>query len=350
MKNITNPDQDYPQVRQTAPSRRPPRSGTWKHELARAIRDPAELLSVLELPESLLPGALRAARQFPLVAPRGFVNRMRPGDPRDPLLLQVLPLAEEEIEEPGTFLDPLEEARATLGPGVLQKYHGRALLVTTGVCAIHCRYCFRRHHPYEDSPRGLEAWEAPLESLRERPEITEVILSGGDPLSLTDESLAGLIERIERIPQVRRLRLHTRLPVVIPERVTGKLVELLEETRLRAVVVLHVNHARELDASCREALGRLARAGRPLLNQAVLLRGINDDEDRLAELSESLVDAAVIPYYLHQMDPVRGAGHFHVPPERGLELIEALRRRLPGYAVPRFVREDPGEDFKTPLG
>jgi len=308
------------------------------------------LLQVLELSRDLLPAAERVARRFPLIAPRDFVSRMRKGDPKDPLLRQVLPLHAEELDSPGYVRDPVGDGPATVTSGLLRKYHGRALLVAAGVCAIHCRYCFRREYPYGDMPKGPAAMEPALDAVRSDESIEEVILSGGDPLMLTDDSLERLVRRIADVRHVRRVRIHTRLPIVIPERTTAELRAVLRGTRLTPIVVVHVNHPNELAGRCVEALKFLVDGGVPILNQTVLLRGVNDDIDTLARLSSALVDLRVIPYYLHQLDRVRGTAHFEVPESRGLELVRALRERLPGYAVPRYVREVPGERAKIDVG
>jgi EF-P beta-lysylation protein EpmB len=344
MENITNRRQRATfesDVEATAPS--------WKESLARAVRDPAALLDILQLDEGLLAEAQRAAELFPLTVPREFIARMRPGDPGDPLLRQVLPLGLEHEAAPGSRKDPLAEQKFLSAPGLLKKYHGRALLVAAGTCAVNCRYCFRRNYPYEQTPAGMEAWEPAFRALENDDSIREVILSGGDPLVLTDHTLARLVERLDRIPHLQRLRIHSRLPIVIPSRVTDGLLSTLRTSRLAPVVVVHSNHPAELDTATGEALRRFINAGVPVLNQAVLLANINDDEDVLAELSERLVNLAAMPYYLHQLDPVTGSLHFRVPVERGLELIAALRRRLPGYAVPRYVQEIPGEAHKSDL-
>ena len=322
----------------------------WKRALAEAVRDPDELVDLLALPESLREGARRAARRFPLVVPRGFLARMRPGDPADPLLRQVLPLDAEEDCADGFTADPVGDAQATIAPGLIQKYHGRVLLIAAGACAVNCRYCFRREYPYGEAPRGLDSWRPALARIAADPSIHEVILSGGDPLTLTDTALERLVLRLAEIPHVERLRVHTRLPVVIPERVTDSLLALLRGTRLTPVMVVHANHPAELDEACAGALGRLVDSGTPVLNQAVLLRGVNDDAGTLARLCERLAELRVLPYYLHQLDPVRGAAHFHVSEARGLEILADLRRRLPGYAVPRYVREVPGAASKVEIG
>jgi EF-P beta-lysylation protein EpmB len=322
---------------------------TWRDELRLAVRDPAQLLAELELPAELLEPARRAAQLFPLFAPWPFISRMAKGDLADPLLRQVLPLGDESIDQPGYGSDPVGESTAVLAPGVLQKYASRALLIATGACAIHCRYCFRRHYPYSESPRSPDDWQPALDRISADPTIDEVILSGGDPLTLVDENLAELARRIARIPHIKRLRIHTRLPIVIPQRVTPDLLAWLKGTRLTPIMVVHANHPREIDDATAASLSRLVDAGIPVLNQSVLLRGVNDNAQALIDLSRRLVDLRVMPYYLHQLDRVAGAAHFEVPIPRGLKLIEALRRALPGYAVPRYVQEIPGQTHKSLL-
>jgi lysine 2,3-aminomutase len=314
-----------------------------------AIRDAGELCRVLDLPIEFATAAKEASGQFRLFAPRGFVGRMRPGDPTDPLLRQVLPLADEMIEVPGFTIDPVRDDLAERHPGLLHKYDGRVLLVTTGTCAIHCRYCFRRHFPYDEAPRSLAEWQPALNAIAADESIHEVILSGGDPLTLVDATLSQLVNAIARIPHVSRLRIHTRLPIVIPERVTDDLIDILQTCQLTPIIVLHGNHANELDSHVASAIGRLAHAGVVLLNQAVLLAGVNDSVDAQAALCERLVDLRVLPYYLHQLDRVAGAAHFEVPVAEGREIIRQLRDRLPGYAVPRYATEIPGAGSKTVL-
>lgn len=326
------------------PTWAPPQYASWQEAVRDAVREAGELCRLLGLPDEIAQAAQRASaasRNFSLFAPRGFVARMRWGDANDPLLRQVLPLEEELEDIPGFVADPVGDADATRQPGLIQKYEGRVLLVTTGVCAVHCRYCFRRHFPYADAPRSLADWQPALDEIAADKTIHEVILSGGDPLMLVDHLLAELVEELAAIPQLRRLRVHTRLPIVIPERVTDKLTDLLGGTQLTPIVVVHSNHANELDASVVAALAKLSDAGIPLLNQAVLLRGVNDTVAAQVALCEKLVDHRVMPYYLHQLDRVAGAAHFEVPVEIGRQIIAELRARLPGYAVPRFVTEIP---------
>jgi EF-P beta-lysylation protein EpmB len=322
----------------------PAAGNDWQSVLAAAVSDPAELCRLLGLPAELAADAAEAAGSFPLRIPRTYLARIRRGDPRDPLLAQVLPTREERTEVPHFVPDPLGEAAAARPSGLLRKYKCRLLILASGDCGVHCRFCFRRH--YKEPPPcngGALAEIAADES------IEEVILSGGDPLTLPDDRLADLAGQLAAIPHLRRLRLHTRMPIVIPQRVTDSLLGWLRATRLTPLVVVHANHPAELDAAVAAALARLVDAGIPLLNQAVLLRGINDHADVLAELCRRLVDLRVMPYYLHQLDRVAGAAHFEVPEDRGIRLIAALRARLPGYAVPRYVRDRPGGASKEVL-
>jgi EF-P beta-lysylation protein EpmB len=321
-------------------------SQRWQRDLARAVRDPDVLLARLGLPPSLRPAARQAARDFPLVVPESFLARIQPGTPEDPLLVQVLPISEELRPTPGFVRDPLNEAAARVVPGLLRKYEGRALLLAAGSCPVHCRYCFRRHHPYTDDLNG--SWGPALEAIAADAGLREILLSGGDPLMLPDPRLAELCHSLDAIPHLERLRIHTRMPVVLPSRVTPQLLSLLETLRLRPFVVLHANHPRELTGDAADAVRSLAGSC-TVLNQSVLLAGVNDDAAVLAELCERVVQLGALPYYLHQLDPVAGAAHFAVEPARGAEIVAELRRRLPGYAVPRYVREIPGEPSKVPL-
>ena len=330
-----------------ASSPRPPAS--WQADFAAAVTDPAELASLLGLPESWVGPAREAARMFPMRVPRSFVARMRRGDPTDPLLRQVLPVAEELEHTAGRSSDPLQEADARRAPGLLHKYRSRALLIATGACAMHCRYCFRREFPYEDQQSDTGRWHDALAALAADPSIEELILSGGDPLSLGDARLQSLSRALADIPQLRSLRLHTRNAVVLPSRVDDGLVEWIKGLPWRVTVVLHVNHAQELEGDAVEAIARLRSTGALLLNQSVLLRGVNDDAATLVALSKRLHELGVLPYYLHLTDAVNGTAHFDVDELRGRAIVDALARALPGYLVPRLVREVPGEEAKVVL-
>jgi len=320
---------------------------TWQKALACAITDPAELIRVLKLDPAMIPPARASAQRFSLRVPRSYVARMRIGDANDPLLRQVLPLADEDVDAEGFGCDPVGDLAAMTRPGVLQKYRGRVLLTATGACAVHCRYCFRRHYPYADANPAAEGWTQALEYIRADSSLREVILSGGDPLTLSDAKLAQLGDAVAAIPHVRRLRLHTRLPIVLPERVTAEFCEFIAATRLGCVVVVHANHANEIDGSVIDALTRLRESGATLLNQSVLLRGVNDDAGVLCALSEALFAAGVVPYYLHLLDRVAGAAHFEVEERIAVSIWEHMTRRLPGYLVPRLVREEPGAAAKS---
>lgn len=327
-----------------SPQQTPP----WQTLLSQAITDPEELFRLLDLPLDRLPASLRADREFRLRVPRGFAARMRKGDFNDPLLRQVLPLAAESAQVPGFSHDPLDELNAMPVPGLLHKYQGRILLTATGACAVHCRYCFRRHYPYsEANPR--RAPDQTFEYVRRHTEINEVILSGGDPLTLTDSRLSELVAGLETLPHIIRLRIHSRVPVVLPERIDNSLLEWMHRTRLQVVLVIHANHANEIDTRVSQAMGKLKQAGITLLNQSVLLRGINDDAGTLAELSETLFRAGVIPYYLHQLDCVQGAAHFRVAEDEAINIVNQLRTVVPGYLLPALVRENPGQPSKTPV-
>ncbi len=322
---------------------------SWQLELARGFRDPAELRTYLGLAADPRDGSQRSSIEFPLRVPRYFADLMRRGDAADPLLRQVLPSADELTSVPGYVADPVGDLAVGIGAGLLQKYQGRALLITTGACAVHCRYCFRRHYPYSVAPAIRNRWAGALAELSQRPDIVEVVLSGGDPLSLSDNNLRTLLAGLEMLPHLRRLRIHSRLPVVLPVRVTSALVDLLSRSRLAVSLVLHANHPNEVTATLAQALAPLRRGGLVLLNQSVLLAGVNDDSVVLAQLSERLFDIGVLPYYLHQLDPVAGAAHFHVADDRARRLHGQLLARLPGYLVPRLVADRPGSPAKMPL-
>ncbi|KGM55344.1 lysine 2,3-aminomutase [Lysobacter arseniciresistens ZS79] len=326
-----------------------PPSPSWQQLWRDAVREPAELLGLLGLDPATLDIPPAALAQFPLRVPRGFVARMRRGDPHDPLLRQVLPLGDELQPMPGFSFDAVGDGAARSGHGVIQKYRGRALLVATGSCAVNCRYCFRRHFPYAEETAAADHWRQAVEVIRADAGIEEVILSGGDPLSLATPKLAELTAALAGIGHLRRLRIHTRLPIVLPERVDEALLAWLGGLPWPVVVVVHANHANEFDAAVDTAMARLRGVGATLLNQAVLLRGVNDSVDALADLSECGHRAGVLPYYLHQLDRVQGAAHFEVDDDRARALHAALAARLSGYLVPRLVREVAGDTGKRPL-
>ena len=319
----------------------------WQIALANTIKDPVELLAQLGLSGKLDAIDGDIIKNFPLRVTQSYINKMRYGDDNDPLLRQVFPFIDEGITHQDFVIDPVGDQMAVTSPGILQKYHGRALLLTTGACAIHCRYCFRRHFPYSDSNPLASQWQQTLASLKDDTSINEVILSGGDPLVLTDNKLKNIVKDLEQIPHLKRLRIHSRLPIVLPERIDQHLLNWIKNTRLQVVMVIHANHANEIDQDVAKALDDLRIAGCQLLNQAVLLKDINDSVSNLAELSERLSEVSVAPYYLHLLDRVAGASHFDVSEQLGIELIAQLRKILPGYLVPRLVREEQGMTNKT---
>ena len=313
--------------------------GEWQGELQRAVADVDALLALAGVARRQVDAWVS---DFPLRVPRPYVARIRQGDANDPLLRQVLPTRRELSMVPGYGTDPLNEAAAAVAPGLLQKYAGRALVIATGACAVHCRYCFRRHFPYADHRQ--DAAFGALDAIARDTGIREVILSGGDPLLLADGHLARWLDRLRGIPHVARLRIHTRLPVVVPQRATAALIEALAEARQQVVVVLHVNHPNELDADVQRAANLLRRF--TLLNQSVLLRGVNDSADVLIDLSERLFECGVLPYYLHLPDAVAGTAHFDVDEQRAGAILRAAAAQLPGYLVPKLVREKPAAAAK----
>lgn len=322
----------------------------WQSQLSDLITDPLELLEILELSKAqLLSGAILASGQFKLRVPREFVRKMEVGNPLDPLLLQILPHHLEMEEHEGFVTDPLDEEQANQIPGVLHKYKSRFLLTLTGACAVHCRYCFRRHFPYQENLPKNEDWLNIKGYLEAHPEINEVILSGGDPLTLSNRKLATWIERLESLSQIKILRIHSRVPIVIPERIDEELVSLLKNSRLRVILVVHSNHPAELDNLTCAKLSHLAKQNILVLNQAVLLKGVNDSAQTLVNLSQRLFEAQILPYYLHVLDKVKGAHHFDLGAEKIDQIYKDVLASLPGYLVPKLVREVAGENNKTPL-
>jgi EF-P beta-lysylation protein EpmB len=322
---------------------RPNRAG-WRIQLTEAFRDPSELLAHLSLSAHA-----PVESRFPMMVPRAFAARMVPGDPDDPLLRQVLPDRTESEARPGFTDDPVGDLASVEDRGVLHKYRGRALLIATGACAVHCRYCFRQAFPYASEQAASRQWSQAVDYIARRADIEEVILSGGDPLMLSTERLRELTDRLAGIGHVRRLRIHTRLPIVLPDRVTDNLCRWLSELPWSVVIVVHANHAAEFDATVDEALERLRARGVHLLNQAVLLAGVNDDAGALAALMRRGFEAGALPYYLHLLDPVSGAARFDGDEAHARRLVDHLRRELSGYLVPRLVREQAGAPYKLPV-
>lgn len=320
---------------------------SWQDELNNLIRSPEELFSVLQLPQDGLEQARLACKDFPLRVPHPYASRIQPGNLQDPLLQQVLPVGAELQAAPGYSHDPLEEADSNPIAGLIHKYKSRVLLITSPSCAIHCRYCFRRHFPYDENKPGRSQWQQALEYIAADNAINEVIYSGGDPLSSNDKQLAWLTQQIAAIPHIKRLRIHTRLPIMIPQRITAECLRWLSETRLQTIMVLHTNHAQEIDDNVRAALAQLQQHGVTLLNQAVLLKGINDDLDAQVALSESLFASGVLPYYLHLLDKVKGAAHFDIHRDQALKLHKAMQAQLPGFLVPKLVQEVAGAPSKV---
>jgi EF-P beta-lysylation protein EpmB len=321
----------------------------WQLELRNAVTDPSLLLQQLNLDVSLLKTMGPVIEQFSLRVPQGFINRMQKGNSQDPLLLQILPLNIELQQQPGFSLDPLQEQYAIRKPGLLHKYKDRVLFTFTGVCAIHCRYCFRRHFPYEINNAGRTGWNQSLDYITKHSEIKEVILSGGDPLMLKDSLLQEFIEKIAAIEHVTRLRIHSRMPIVLPERITNEFCQVLTQTRLKAVMVVHANHANEINNDVKTAIKKLHDFNIVVFNQSVLLKNINDNASALVNLSEALFASGIIPYYLHLLDNVQGSAHFAVSERIAKELIWEVIKELPGYLVPKLVREHPGAPAKLAI-
>ncbi len=327
----------------------PAAASDWHAVMADAVTDLDQLCRLVGLPDSLPVPSREACQAFPLRVPKPYLARIEPGNPHDPLLLQVLPQADELCPQPGFSTDPVGDEETTRWQGVLWKYPGRLLIVASQGCAVHCRFCFRRHFRCPSALADRGDWGPLLKRIGREPSIHEVSFSGGDPLTLDDTVLAGIVNDLAGIPHVQRVRIHSRLPIVIPQRVTGELVAWMQRAQLTVIMVVHVNHPAEIDGPVAAALARLVDGGVPVLSQTVLLRGVNDRVEVLAELFERLVNLRVMPYYLHQLDRVTGASHFEVPEAVGIELVGQLRGRLPGYAVPRYARDVAGETSKRVL-
>jgi len=319
---------------------------SWQQQLAQAITEPLELLNYLQLSTDDFPQNQLACKDFKLKLPWAYAKKMQQGNTQDPLLLQVMSQGQELLEVKGFSHDPVGDINAAAIPGLLHKYHGRVLLITTGACAVHCRYCFRRHFPYGEQH---VVQQSALDYIAQHCEISEVILSGGDPLLLSDSKLADFLQQLSAIPHIKRLRIHTRLPVVLPARINRSLLTIFRHSTLQICMVIHANHANEIGDIEMQVLSQLSQAKVKLLNQSVLLAGINDQSDILNQLSERLFEAGVLPYYLHQLDLVSGAAHFEVSDKQALVIMSEMRQQLPGYLVPRLVREITDETSKTPL-
>jgi EF-P beta-lysylation protein EpmB len=322
--------------------------GNWQKELAKVITDPMVLLNQLNLNPADFEGAIKARQLFAMRVPAFFAALMEPGNPNDPLLLQVLPSGEEFIQTAGFSCDPLDEQDSPV-PGLLHKYKSRVLLIVRGGCAVNCRYCFRRHFPYQDNQKGAQGWQPALDYITEQSDVNEVIFSGGDPLMARDDHLADLIEQLGRIPHLKRVRIHSRLPVVLPSRLTPELTQILARAPFQVILVTHINHPNEVTPELTQGLAHLRQAGIWLLNQSVLLKKVNDNAQTLAILSESLFDAGIQPYYLHLLDRVEGGAHFEVPQSEAIRIMAQLHQELPGFLVPKLVREQAGKTSKTPI-
>jgi len=320
----------------------------WQKELANVVTDPKQLLEILDIDANTYQQHFNARQLFPVRVPLPFIKRMQQGDFNDPLLKQVMPLSDEFIKVDGFNQDPLAE-HDSVAEGLLHKYKHRVLMIVKAGCAINCRYCFRRHFPYQDNSPNKVRWQEALAYIAKHDEINEVIFSGGDPLMASDQHLAWLVKQLEAIPHITRLRLHTRLPVVIPQRITDYLVNILKNSRLKSTMVLHINHANEIDDDFSKALEPLRNARIPLFNQSVLLKGVNDNIEALANLCEKSFDHGIQPYYLHLLDKVQGAAHFEVSEQQAVGLYKALMARLAGFLLPKMVREIAGEANKTPI-
>lgn len=320
----------------------------WRKELAKTVTDPAELLSLLNIDAAAYQAGFSARKLFPLRVPRPFIAKMEQGNENDPLFKQVMTNQLEFEQVEGFVSDPLGEHESVL-PGLLHKYKSRVLFILKTGCAVNCRYCFRRHFPYQDNAPNQQGWQQAFVYIQSHPEINEVVLSGGDPLMASDKHLIELISSLEQIPHLTRIRIHTRLPVVIPQRITPELTHALVTSRLKSIIVLHVNHANELDDLLKEHLSLWQSNQITLLNQAVLLKAVNDNVNALVDLSERLFEFGILPYYIHLFDKVSGAAHFYQDDEYVAKLQAGLRAELPGFLVPKWVREEAGEASKTPI-
>jgi EF-P beta-lysylation protein EpmB len=318
----------------------------WQKELNNAVKNPLQLLQLLNISPQSVPLSDAARKSFAMLVPLPFIKKMKMGDINDPLLKQVLPIRDEELVSPNYTTDPLQEHNSAI-PGLLHKYQSRVLLILKSGCAVNCRYCFRRHFPYQDNNINKKQLQEVIHYIKKHPEVNEVILSGGDPLMSKDDFLQFVIDQLEPLVQLKRLRLHTRLPVVIPSRITDRLANMLQRSRFNVICVLHINHANEIDQTFQDAIYKLHQAGVQLLNQGILLKGVNDNSQSLIALSEALFAAHILPYYLFLLDKVQGAQHFDIDEMKAKRLIQEMNTALPGYLVPKLSREIAGEKSKT---
>lgn len=348
-RKVTSVEQNWRKTSPNLPQNDLNQQNPWLNQLAQAISDPLDLLKQLDIDPTPWLSGIQARKLFAQRVPQSFIDRMEKGNPHDPLLRQVLPLSEEFEIHQGYSTDPLDEQGNVL-PGLLHKYKNRVLMIVKGGCAVNCRYCFRRHFPYQDNKGNKATWQQSLDYIADHPELNEVILSGGDPLMAKDHELDWLISNIDQIKHIKTLRIHSRLPVVIPDRITDELCHILQKIRLNVVMVTHINHANEINQEFSENIGKLRSSGVHLLNQGVLLKGVNDDVASQVELSQSLFQAGILPYYLHVLDKVQGAAHFYVSDEKAREIMSGLLTQVSGYLVPTLAREVAGEKSKTPLG
>jgi EF-P beta-lysylation protein EpmB len=319
----------------------------WKAELSNCISSIDQLLQLLGLNSKDLNSSQLATQDFSIKVPLHYAQLMEYGNPNDPLLRQVLPIQEELKQDPSFNIDPVNESEYNPVPGIVHKYRNRVLMIISPNCAINCRYCFRRHFPYQENRQSKQQWLKALDYLKTKPEINEIIYSGGDPLAANDNFLSWLTQQIESIKHIKRLRIHTRLPVVIPSRIDNQLLDWLSNTRLKPTMVLHINHANEIDSKLYQSVELLKKAGITVLNQSVLLKGVNDSSVQLITLSEKLFDAGIMPYYLHMLDPVQGASHFDIPADRAIEIFHQIQAELPGFLLPKLVQEKAGKTSKT---
>ncbi len=320
-----------------------------KVQVGTHFTDPVNLLEQLDLSPEQMQFSPQANQDFQFKVPKAYVDKIQKGNPKDPLLLQIFPVQQELEYKQGYSRDPLAEAQSLFQPGLLQKYDGRALLLVTPACTINCRYCFRRHYPYDDKGHFWTQINNNIQLINQDDSINEVILSGGDPLSLSNERLAALFHSLEAIPHLKRIRIHSRFPVVEPNRIDDEFLEILASSHLQIIMVLHINHTQEIGTDSKVSLEKLHNQKTILLNQSVLLRGVNDDVDILRQLSEILIENHIIPYYLHMLDRVQGSAHFEVSDEDAVQIHQQLRGVLSGYMLPQLVREIAGEKSKFPI-